>query len=151
MNVFIRIASSFLSSFLISFTLAYINTVPESERLSNTYYFSFFDQFMLLFIVLLLIYIVVAVLYSIGVDNQLRTMKVSTSIREMIAILLYIVGGFITVFIFFGLLTGLSYRGFVIGSVLYGGAFALVYYLVTRMLQFVCIRILKNRGSRHAL
>ncbi|MBD8499008.1 hypothetical protein [Paenibacillus arenosi] len=144
MNVFIRIASSFLSSFLISYTLAYINTVPESERVPNRYYISFSDNFIAPFIFLLLIYIVAAVLYSIVVDNKLRTIKVSAYIREMIAILLYIVGGFITVFIFFGLLTGLSYRGFEIGAILYGGAFALVYYLVTRMLQFVCIRIFKN-------
>ncbi|TVX94386.1 hypothetical protein [Paenibacillus agilis] len=145
MNVFIRVASSFLSSLLISFTLAYINTVPESERVPNTYYISFSDNFIAPFIFLLLIYIVVAVLYSIEVDNKLRTMKVSAFIREMIAALLYIAGGFITVFIFFGLLTGLSYKGFEIGTILYGGAFALVYYVVIRMLQFVCYTYIQKQ------
>ncbi|MCR8845883.1 hypothetical protein NQ117_19565 [Paenibacillus sp. SC116] len=144
MSVIIRIASSFLSSLLISFTLAYINTVPESERLPNTYYISFSGNFIAPFLFLMLIYIVVAVLFSLVIDNKLRTMKVSAFIREIVSITLYFVGGIITAFIFFSLLGGPTYAVNRFGATIYGGAFALVYYAVTRILEIICYK--KKKG-----
>lgn len=145
MIVFIRIAGALISSFLICFSMAWINAVPKSEQLPNVYYSSFFESFMIPFTYSTFIFFIAAFPYSLVVDNSLSRIRIKRYFREMIAVILYFAGGAITLILFFAVLDGTIRRIVNFEMVLIGGVSAVVYYFVIRILEYLWYRRLNNR------
>lgn len=146
--VLVRILSAVITSFLICLTMAWKDTVPKSKQLIGVDYSSFTENLLIPFIILTLLFLVVAVPFSLFLDQTMKGKRINSMLREIVSMFFYMIGGAGSLLVFIFMMN----RSFQIinhvGPLLYGGFIALSYYLVIRIMEYIFFRSSRSRVHR---
>jgi len=142
--IFIRMCSGIISAFLISLTLAWWNTTPETEQIVGTYYTTFSGNFWIPFLAMSFIYVIAAVPFSLFIVDGVmyRSRKEGNRLLNFVLqVLLYLCGGIVAYILFVTLLARtIDVRFFNFYALLFSGSAGVAYMLVVKILEYFFVR-----------
>jgi hypothetical protein len=140
----IRIFSGIVSAFIICFPLAWLNTTPKSEQIPGTFYYTFADNFWFPFIIMIFIYLIIAVPYSLYIDNIMNHyIKVKNKLLNLILLaFFYICGGIVAYTLFIILVSRtIDARFFNLEAIYLSSTAGLTYMLAVKIFESIIARI----------
>ena len=147
MRVILRMLSAITTSLFISITIIWEENVLTSQQLESVNYSSFTVSLLIIFIPLTLLFLIFGVPYSIFVDQRMKAVRINRVIREIIIMLMYAIGGVISVVLFTVMLSW-NFQVFDnLWLLLIGGLMALAYYIVLRVMEFIAGRSRQQKGN----
>jgi len=139
--------SAITTSLFISITIIWEENVLTSQQLESVNYSSFTVSLLIIFIPLTLLFLIFGVPYSIFVDQRMKAVRINRVIREIIIMLMYAIGGVISVVLFTVMLSW-NFQVFDnLWLLLIGGLMALAYYIVLRVMEFIAGRSRQQKGN----